>query len=67
MSVYHADAPGQPNGRFGHRDDWEFCTLCPWWSIPGRCWGDTPVCATESYEQAGYCLCRTDKAQERNA
>lgn len=29
MTVYHEDAPGQANGRFGHRDDWaRYCSLC---------------------------------------
>lgn len=37
-----------------------------WWEIPDRCWGDTPVCATESVDQPGYCICRTDMTQERN-
>ena len=27
--IWHADAPGQANGQFGHRDDWkEWCSLC---------------------------------------
>lgn len=29
MTTYHEDAPGQPNGRFGHRDDWAtWCSIC---------------------------------------
>lgn len=29
MTVYHEDAPGQANGRFGHRDDWsKWCSIC---------------------------------------